>query len=204
MINGFNIPQVQNISQPSVWFVADNNGLQPETISLRLEHSAVTRKRFLWKQILIVFREDASLRAWTKAKVSRRSRGNKRILLKRRSKSVEVEGRWQFASLVTLGNKKIIKKMIKTLFSIGVLIQNITLTLLNPPIKLETLQKICSRYHSRDECEADCELSASHAPLSVDDLIRYRKKTGNDKTRKETVGIWMFLKIFKGNNWQVV
>jgi hypothetical protein len=47
MINGFNIPQVQNISQPSVWFVADNNGLQPETISLRLEHSAVTRKRFL-------------------------------------------------------------------------------------------------------------------------------------------------------------
>ena len=73
-------------------------------------------------------------------------------------------------------NKNRIKKRIKTLFSIGVLIQNITLTLLNPPIKLETLQKICSRYHSRDECEADCELSASHAPLSVDDLIRYRKE----------------------------
>ena len=73
-------------------------------------------------------------------------------------------------------NKNRIKKRIKTLFSIGVLIQNITLTLLNPPIKLKTLQIICSRYLSRGECEADCELSPSHAPLSVDDLIRYRKE----------------------------
>lgn len=40
------MPQVQNISQPSVWYVAAYNGLQPETISLRLEHSAVLSKEF--------------------------------------------------------------------------------------------------------------------------------------------------------------
>lgn len=41
------MPQVQNISQPSVWYVAAyNNGVQPETISLRLEHSAVLSKQY--------------------------------------------------------------------------------------------------------------------------------------------------------------
>ena len=49
-------------------------------------------KTFLVKTSLDIVSlwEDASLQAWTKGRVSRRSRGNERRLLKRRFKSVEV------------------------------------------------------------------------------------------------------------------
>lgn len=40
------MPQVQNTSQPSVWYVASYNGLQPETVSIRLEHTAVLSEQF--------------------------------------------------------------------------------------------------------------------------------------------------------------
>ena len=40
------MPQVQNTSQPSVWFLASYNGMQPETISTRLEHSAVLSREY--------------------------------------------------------------------------------------------------------------------------------------------------------------
>jgi RING-finger-containing ubiquitin ligase len=46
------MPQIQNTSQPSVWYVAAYSGLQPDTISTRLEHTAVLSKQygnmFIW------------------------------------------------------------------------------------------------------------------------------------------------------------
>mmetsp|Transcript_14693 Transcript_14693/g.27618 ORF Transcript_14693/g.27618 Transcript_14693/m.27618 type:complete len:919 (-) Transcript_14693:122-2878(-) len=40
------MPQIQDTSQPSVWYVAAYSGLQPDTISTRLEHTAVLSKQF--------------------------------------------------------------------------------------------------------------------------------------------------------------
>ncbi|GFH56592.1 hypothetical protein CTEN210_13068 [Chaetoceros tenuissimus] len=40
------LPPVQNTSQPSVWYVASYSGLQPETVSIRLEHTAVLSEQF--------------------------------------------------------------------------------------------------------------------------------------------------------------
>jgi hypothetical protein len=46
------MPQIQNTSQPSVWYVAAYSGLQPDTISTRLEHTAVLSRQygnmFIW------------------------------------------------------------------------------------------------------------------------------------------------------------
>ena len=40
------MPQDHNASQPAAWFLATYNGLQPETISTRLEHSAVLSRQY--------------------------------------------------------------------------------------------------------------------------------------------------------------
>ena len=41
-----NMPQMNNVTLPSEWYLATYRGLQPDTISTRLEHSAVLSKEF--------------------------------------------------------------------------------------------------------------------------------------------------------------